>query len=183
MGAEVDSLISLGSDRGGSLRAPILTNRERFASLQPAVIFDWKRTLYDPDSRELISGATELLEFLAENDVPMALIGKGGQEMHTELDRLSLRSYFFSVLYREGNKQPDWYVDTISGFHSGMIFVGDKPDSEIQVGNRLGSCTIRVRQGEFADEEPMTPEEVADYTVSSLRQTQQLIAKILELEI
>lgn len=181
MVASVDSLRNFPGEQGEFLGATILTNRERLAGLQPAIIFDWKRTLYDPESRQTVPGAIELLDFLRQHNVQMALVGKGSQEMHSELDRLGMRGYFFAVLYREGEKQPDWYVDSIPGFHSGMIFVGDKPDSEIQVGNRLGGYTIRIRQGEFAHEEPTTPEEQADYTLDSLLQVQDHLAIVLEL--
>ena len=43
------------------------------------IIFDWKRTLYNPDEMTLISGAKELLDLVKEENIPMILIGKGGE--------------------------------------------------------------------------------------------------------
>ena len=58
------------------------------------VVFDWKRTLYDPDSGQLIDGAWELLEFLQEKKIPMILIGKGGEDMNQEVERLGVKFFF-----------------------------------------------------------------------------------------
>lgn len=161
--------------------ATIHSIRDEMDGHEPGVIFDWKRTLYDPDSRELIPGAVELLDFLRQNEVPMALVGKGGEDMHAELDRLNLRGYFEAVRYQEGEKEPYWYLESVLGFHEHMIFVGDKLDSEIQVGNTMGAHTVRVRQGEFAQEEPEIPGQRPDYTVESLEDTRHLIAAMLAL--
>src|SRR3990167_10777459 len=144
------------------------TNRERLSQLQPAIVFDWKRTLYDPNSRQLINGTNELLDFLHQNAVPMFLVGLGGDEMYAETDRLGVAGYFSAILFRDGKKSPDWYAETIPDFYSGMIFVGDKLDSEIEVGNKLGNCTVRVRQGEFAIEFPESSAQTPDYTLESL---------------
>lgn len=33
------------------------------------VIFDWKRTLYDPDTKKLVDGALDLLEFMVNKSL------------------------------------------------------------------------------------------------------------------
>ncbi len=169
------------ADKGEFFAATISSIREQLGGQPPAVIFDWKRTLYDPYDREILPEAVELLDLLNRNGVAMHLVGKGGDDMHKELDRLGLREYFSTVLYRQGEKDADWYAETIPDFHPGMIFIGDKPDSEIQVGNRMGAYTIRVRQGEFAHEEPEAPDERADYTVGSLKDVRYVVAAMLGL--
>lgn len=58
------------------------------------IIFDWKRTLYDPDTGVLIEGALDFLEYLKNKNIPMVLIGKGGEDMNEEVDRLGVRYYF-----------------------------------------------------------------------------------------
>jgi len=49
------------------------------------LIFDWKRTLYDPDTKTLIKGALDLLEYLKNKNIPMVLIGKGKEDMNEEV--------------------------------------------------------------------------------------------------
>lgn len=34
------------------------------------VIFDWKRTLYDPESKQLIDGAVEILKAIKDKNIP-----------------------------------------------------------------------------------------------------------------
>lgn len=147
--------------------------------MKNAIVFDWKQTLYDPETDRLIEGARELLQYLDDREVPMALVGKGGASMHEAVKRLSVGSYFFHIYFQEGNKQPHWYTDNIKDFHKGMIFIGDKLDSEIEVGNRLGVITIRVRQGKFATDEPKNKLQKPKYTVNSLSECKQLLKKLL----
>lgn len=35
------------------------------------IIFDWKRTLYDPDRKVLIKGAVEILDLMKSKNIPM----------------------------------------------------------------------------------------------------------------
>jgi FMN phosphatase YigB (HAD superfamily) len=49
-----------------------------------------------------------------------------------------------------------------------MLIVGDRPMSEIRAGNELGMHTVRIRRGEFAVQEPESPEEEPDYVVESI---------------
>jgi FMN phosphatase YigB (HAD superfamily) len=49
-----------------------------------------------------------------------------------------------------------------------MLIVGDRPMSEIRAGNELGMHTVRIRRGEFAVQEPQSPEEEPDYVVDDI---------------
>jgi len=49
-----------------------------------------------------------------------------------------------------------------------MLIVGDRPMSEIRAGNELGMHTVRIRRGEFAAQEPLSPEEEPDYVVDDI---------------
>lgn len=68
------------------------------------IVFDWKRTLYEPEEDELIGGALELLEWLGSQEIPTVLIGKGDTDMYGKVDRLGVRQYFSQVIFREGAK-------------------------------------------------------------------------------
>lgn len=136
-----------------------------------SVIFDWKGTLYDSTKWELFDGALPLLDFFHERGIPLVLIGKGGDDMHREVDRLGVKKYFSTVLFREGEKDVEQFSSFIdSESPAATLCVGDRVQSEIRVGNQLGATTLWVRQGKFVDQEPSLPEEKPNFTVSSLRE-------------
>lgn len=135
------------------------------------VIFDWKRTLYDPDGKNLIDGAKELLEFIKSKNISMILVGKGSEDMNEEVDRLGVKKYFKEVIFAEGEKNLNVFIPYISKENpKRTIFIGDRVRSELEIGNRLGVTTIWVKQGKFAREEPENEFQRPDYTVYSLRE-------------
>jgi ribonucleotide monophosphatase NagD (HAD superfamily) len=134
-----------------------------------SIIFDLKRTLYDPETSTLIDGAVDLLEFFSTRNVPLYLIGKGKQEMYDETVRLNVAKYFTEILFVEGSKdQQDFikYID-IENPHN-TIVIGDRSYSELAVGKSLGATTIWVKQGKFANEEPEDDSQKPNYIVNNL---------------
>lgn len=133
------------------------------------IIFDWKRTLYDPDTKELIEGAKELLEFLNNKNVPMVLIGKGGDDMQEEVDRLGVGGYFQKIVFAQGEKDPEVFKEHISKVNpKKTVLIGDRVRSELMIGSQLGATTIWVKQGKFAIEDPENDNQKPTFTVGSL---------------
>lgn len=144
------------------------------------IIFDWKRTLYDPDNKSLIEGAVNLLEFIKNKNIPMVLAGKGGEDMQQEVSRLGMKKYFKEIIFAEGEKDPEVFQLLITkDDNKKTFFIGDRVRSELEIGNKLGATTIWVKQGKFAREEPITEIQYPNYTVSSLTQCIRLLDKIL----
>jgi ribonucleotide monophosphatase NagD (HAD superfamily) len=134
-----------------------------------SIIFDWKRTLYDPDSRSLIAGAKEVLELARQNNIPLVLIGKGGDDMQAEVDRLGVREFFTDVIFREGSKDANLFESKVSKEDPrNTLFIGDRVRSELAIGTMLHVTTIWIRQGKFAGEEPENEAQKSAYTFSSL---------------
>lgn len=143
------------------------------------VIFDWKRTLYDPDERILLDGAIELLEFLKAKDIPMILIGKGGEDMKQEVERLGVDKFFQQIVFAEGAKDLELFKAYIDQDNSkSTLFIGDRVRSELEIGNKLGATTIWIKQGKFATEEPINGNQKPDYTVSSLNDCKRIILSL-----
>ena len=143
-----------------------------------AIIFDWKRTLYDPDKKTLIDGAEELLSYLHKKRIPLFLIGKGGQDMYSEVDKLNVRKFFSEIIFQEGKKEAAQFVRFVSPENpQHTIFIGDRAKSELAIGAALGANTIWIRQGKFADEEPENKEPT--YVVTNLKECRNLLEKIL----
>lgn len=145
-----------------------------------SIIFDWKRTLYNPDTAELIEGAKELLKFAKSKTSSLILIGKGAQEMHDEVKRLGVKEYFSDIIFQEGKKDPEDFKKFISKNNpKHTIFIGDRVRSELAVGNLLGATTIWVKNGKFEDELPETENQNCDYEAANLNEC----LKILESKI
>lgn len=140
------------------------------------IIFDWKRTLYDPDNKVLTEGALSLLEFISSKNIPMVLIGKGGREMNEEVNRLGVKKYFKQVIFSEGPKDQNKFASFISEDPRQAFFIGDRVRSELEIGKKLGATTIWVRQGKFALEEPLNKDQIPDYTVLSLTDCLKLVS-------
>src|SRR6266540_4343402 len=97
------------------------------------IIFDWKRTLYDPDNKNLMPGALELLIFLKQKNIPLVLIGKGTQEMQNEVEHLGIKDYFNHILFCEGAKDRNMFYPFISKTSpEEIIFIGDRIRSELE---------------------------------------------------
>ena len=143
------------------------------------IIFDWKRTLYDPETQELIAGAVEVLEFVKNKNISLVLIGKGGDDMKDEVERLGVRKYFSEIVFAEGDKDPNIFASHISKYKpEDVIVIGDRVRSELEIGNKLGATTIWVKQGKFAEEKPLNQEQSPDYTSSSLKDCLKLISNL-----
>jgi HAD superfamily hydrolase (TIGR01662 family) len=54
------------------------------------------------------------------------------------------------------------------------VMVGDRLNKDISGANRVGMHSVRIRQGIYADEEPLTLEEQPDYEISDIRDLPQL---------
>lgn len=143
------------------------------------IIFDWKRTLYDPNTQKLIDGTTQLLEYIKKKNIPMILIGKGGDDMQQEVNRLGVGKFFLKIIFAEGEKDPNIFAPHISEDHpANTLFIGDRILSELSIGNRLGATTVWVQQGKFKAELPENREQEPDYIVSSLPKCLSLLKKI-----
>lgn len=143
------------------------------------IIFDWKRTLYDPDQKTLIVGAKNLLEFIKSNNISMVLIGKGGEDMQREVDRLKVGKYFRQIVFAEGEKDPQVFIPFISKDDpKRTVFIGDRVRSELEIGKKLGATTIWVKQGKFASEEPLNEDQKPEHTVSNLTDCRLLLQNL-----
>jgi putative hydrolase of the HAD superfamily len=140
------------------------------------VIFDWKQTLYNPDEKKLIDGAIDILSFLKDKGISLAVIGKGASDMYNEVECLGIKEYFDHIAFREGTKDAKLFEEVVAKAGADQtVFIGDRVRSELEVGNSLGCKTIWVRQGKFADEEPENKNQEPTYIVSSLNEAQDLI--------
>ena len=72
------------------------------------VIFDWKRTLYDPDNCVLIDGTIDVLQSLGAKGLKLFLVGKDQDgSMPSETSRLEVSTYFQGIHFANESKTED----------------------------------------------------------------------------
>ena len=136
------------------------------------IIFDFNRTLYDPDTSQVIEGGLELLEKLTLSGHKLALVCKKSASDRSEvIGSLGLDRFFCKVLIIEGNKKVEHFQDCLLAMQlnsSEVAVVGDRVEEEICIGNRMGMVTVWFKQGKFSLILPTTMEQLPNYVIQSL---------------
>lgn len=132
-------------------------------------IFDWKRTLYDPERLTLIDGTISILKFLKSNKIKLVLIGKGGDDMIREVKRLKLMSFFSHIIFVGDKKTTSAFKPFITKDPRDTLIVGDRVRAEIELGISLGTKTAWIQQGTFANELPKSKKQKPTYVFPSLK--------------
>ncbi len=141
-----------------------------------AVIFDYNRTLFDPESNRLYSGAVDVLEKL-KGRFRLALVAKGDAARLKQIEELGLVKYFKCIVVNK-EKGLDDYKRTMAtlGVEPGEAYVvGDRVAEEIRMGNTLGAVTVWLRNGKFKDELPKDKNELPAYTIEDLKNLLELL--------
>jgi FMN phosphatase YigB (HAD superfamily) len=136
------------------------------------LIFDFKRTLFDPDTNKLIPGAINLLQNLKRRNYKLCLLTKKPQEGRLDqISQLGLDKYFLYIGIVEENKtEQDMQacLKAMSLSASEVAVVGDRIRSELALGKRMGMKTIWYQVGKFANELPLNSLEDPDHTITKL---------------
>ncbi len=129
------------------------------------IIFDYNRTLFDPDAQALYPGALDLVRGLAAaHELFLISTEEGGRAQ--AFASLGIAAYFKKALFVK--EKTEEIFAAIAGGASDVAVIGDSISREIAIGNRLGYLTIRVKQGKFAAQEPQGPDERADHEIGDL---------------
>lgn len=140
------------------------------------IIFDYNRTIFDPESGKLYPGVFELLKKLSlENELFLVSFNEPGRK--ETIDGLKIGKYFQKILFVD-EKTVEIFLKLV-GKDKKVIVVGDSVRSEIRIGNMLGFVTVRVAQGKFKLQEPENENEIANYEVDDIRKLEKII-KIYE---
>lgn len=139
--------------------------------MKKIIIFDFNRTIYDPDNNALISGAGFVLQTLLRRGFSLYLISRAGKSRKELIENLGIGKYFFRIIVAKEKSKKDFErIATPMAINQNLSFVvGDRVRKEIRIGNSLGLQTIWFKSGKFADEKPRRKIEWPTYTVSFLR--------------
>ncbi|HEY4476030.1 MAG TPA: HAD hydrolase-like protein [Candidatus Paceibacterota bacterium] len=139
--------------------------------MKKIIIFDFNRTMYDPDSKCLMRDARFVLRTLFRRGFSLYLISRAGKLRKEFIKNLGISEYFSRVIIAKEKSKKDFeQIAAPTAINRGLSFVvGDRVRKEIRIGNSLGLQTIWLRSGKFADEKPRAKSEWPTYIVSSLR--------------
>ncbi len=132
-----------------------------------AVIFDFNRTLYDPEQGSFIQGAVASLEKLKRDGCLLFLVGKGTNERANLINELGLHRYFDKIIVKKEKEVDDFKYLKKKYPDADFYVFGDRVRKEIKFGNACGFKTIWFKSGKFADEVAETNDEKPWKTIES----------------
>ncbi len=132
-----------------------------------AVILDFNRTLFDPDTNQLFPESFSLLQELKNKNFDLALISIGAENREEQIKPISS---FFKIIKIVKEKNAKDFLEIVQELKSSpqeFLVIGDRVRGEIKIGNSLGMKTIWIRWGKFSSELPLLGEE-PDLTLNNL---------------
>lgn len=135
------------------------------------VIFDFYRTLYDPETKKLEPKALEVLRFLKSRNFDLVLVSTGKKERKVKIRELGLNN-FFSEIIIPAYKSLKIFKKIIEKRKNikKVLMIGDRIKSEIKIGNTLGCVTVWLKKGKFAQELPENKKEKPDFIIRRLEE-------------
>ena len=139
--------------------------------MKKIIIFDFNRTLYDPDNNCLIFGARFVLRVLVRRGFLLYVVSSARQSRRQCIDDLGIGQYFAQIIITKEKCKKDFQkIIAREVIDRNLSFViGDRVRKEISIGNTLGMQTIWVKAGKFSHEEPRRKIEQPTYIVRTLR--------------
>jgi FMN phosphatase YigB (HAD superfamily) len=157
-----------------------------FRAEDPEIIIGEAREAYfncPVGKLKLFPGSLPLLRFLASRGVRNFIVSFGEPEIQrAKVKTLGLENepaveeiYYAdrgNVLTKEGAFRK---IQQKTGLDAGeILIVGDRPMREIRAGKALGMHTVRLRHGEFKNQEPVSAEEEPDYVIKNIAEVKKL---------
>ncbi|MBU0766463.1 HAD hydrolase-like protein [Patescibacteria group bacterium] len=133
-----------------------------------AIIFDFNRTIYDPESGSLHNGSLECLKSLSEKHT-LFLVAKGGEDRKQLIQSLDIEEFFRAIsVQEEKNIEQFQECEKMLDADTNWFVVGDRTRKEIKYGNLCGMTTIWFKNGKFAEEAPQNQDEDPNFTIAQL---------------
>lgn len=137
------------------------------------IIFDYNRTLFDPEANRLYDGVPPLLSCLSTRH-RLFLISRDETGRAERLRSLNIAQFFEQVFFVPNKTLKLFRKITASGQKT--LVIGDYVSEEIRFGNELGCITVWLRRGKFADRLPLSPLEFPTHTIRSLNELSPLLS-------
>jgi FMN phosphatase YigB (HAD superfamily) len=152
------------------------------------IIFDLDDTLYDC-TNFFLNGVKDLtldklvpfegvINFLQRNDSIKILVTKGDEVwQNKKIDTLGLRNFFNEIMIcKTDNEKMVLFQKAKEKFPEETIWcIGNRIDSEIRYGNKLGFKTVLIKHGKYKNLQPIDKFEVATHTINKFTELRGLI--------
>ena len=137
------------------------------------IIFDYNRTLFDPETDSLCPGVLDLLQNLSQKG-ELSLVTRNEPGRSNKFDTFKMRDFFTNIAFVD-EKTTELFKKIGEG--ADIVFVvGDRLKGEIRLGNQLGFITVWVKQGKFSFESPSNKEEEPHHIIHDIRDLENLIS-------
>lgn len=144
--------------------------------MNKAIILDFNRTVYDPNTDSLVDGVLDFLEKY-KGRFKLALICKGDKNRHEHFEQLGIKKYF-DYIEIVPEKTKDVFLDCIKRLSASPELtwvIGDRVRLEIKIAKSLGMNTIWLRRDKFENDLPMKEVEAPHFEVTSFLMASKLI--------
>lgn len=143
------------------------------------IIFDFNRTLYDPEESKLFDGVLEMLKSFKKAGFRLGLVTYGGQEKWELLDKLGLKNLLAFVRVTSAKNQANFsdFLREFSFAAHEVVVVGDLLSEEIHFGYLLGCHTVWLKRGKFASDAASFKPEFTITNILDLRQILEILSK------
>ena len=138
------------------------------------IIFDYNRTIFNPDTSTLYDGVLGVLQKLSINN-ELFLISKNEPNRKNTIKKLNINNYFKKIILVE-EKTTDIFYGLTDGDKE-VFVIGDRIKGEISIGNLLGFKTIWIKQGKFLNDTYKNKYEKPDYIIYDIRQLLEIFKK------
>lgn len=144
-----------------------------------AIIFDWGRTLHDPETDALFEGVSEMVQKLSKQ-FNLALVSLAKSDSpparKKKIEKSGIAKYF-KVILVGGEDKDEMYEHALTELGiapSEVAIVDDRTVRGIAWGNRKGAVTVWVKRGKFAKELPDERTGNPMFTVSNTQELKDL---------
>jgi len=138
------------------------------------IIFDFLRTVYDPDKKTFLEDALSVLKKLKnEGNILILYTSKEGDKNRKEvLDENNLEKYFDEIYITEKknsetmNSIKEKYAKAVED----VFVIGDRVESEIFFGNENNFQTIWLKKGKYRNNCPENKKEKPNFLIYGLKE-------------
>jgi len=139
------------------------------------IIFDWGRTIYDPETKQLFPETINTLSYLkAKYDMAIVALATKGEHIIEErmnfIKENNLDKYFTEILMDIENKDSlyEAFINKFNIVPEKLIIVDDRVVRGIKWGNNFGCTTVWVKNGKFSEELPYNETGQPTYTIKNI---------------
>ena len=139
--------------------------------MNKTIIFDFYRTIFDPESSKLVPGTKTVLKSLKRRGFRLFLVSREEKSRKELIQSLGISDTFEQILLVPQKTAADFLniLSTQKISLKNSFVVGDRVKEEIALGNQIGLTTIWVKTGKFSTEIPRTQTERPTFTVTKLK--------------